>query len=332
MMRRGLGASLLAVGVALMILNIGGFILPIAEHPVASRKHLHKTKLVRPTYQDALQTLSAIDPNLPAEQRIDAANEIIAARIVHYWPKPDKIDPQTMHSFIENWYIAGLQRGEAWLAEKGLAAINIARLGRRDFREILAKGVGLCDTAAMAIVDYLRQSGISAKILALNGHVVAYASMDGRNYIIDPDYAVLIRNVPAPPDRSMPKILAAYREAVRSPEVLLRLEEIYVASPMKLYDIDRYQSRWKRSLIGARIIKWLVPTVLFAMGILLLWDYPMVIRANRPKGRPRRSAVRHEPSSSRRDFPHAPAHGVGEERFQPLLCVCVRHIEQRTPL
>ena len=47
-----------------------------------------------------------------------------------------------MHSFLENWYFATLQRIESWLAKMGVAEIEVARFNRRDFRKILAKGVG----------------------------------------------------------------------------------------------------------------------------------------------------------------------------------------------
>ena len=176
-----------------------------------------------------------------------------------------------MYSFLENWYLAVLQRGEAWLAKRGLAKADIVTVGRRDFRGILAKGIGICDTAAIALVDYLQERGIPAGILALGGHVVAFASAGGRNYIIDPDFGVVVRDVPSPPVRSMDKITAAYRETGRSPKKLLQLEKIYAASPMKLYELDRFQSRWRRLLIRAEIIKWLVPMVLIALGIFFLF-------------------------------------------------------------
>lgn len=267
--RRGLGVGALAAGLSLMALNVGGLILPISEHPIAQRTQIHKTNLVRPSYEATLQALSRVDPKLPTGQRLAAVNQIIAARIVHYWPDPDETDPYVMHSFLENWYMAVLQRTEAFLAKIGLTRIDIARVGRRDFREILAKGVGLCGMTALAVVDYLGERGQPAKILTLGGHVVAYASVDGQNYIIDPDFAVFIPDVPAPPDRSMSKILLAYSEAGYSGKKLALLEKIYAQSSMKLLEADRYQGRWKRALIRARIVKWLVPIMLLGLGAVL---------------------------------------------------------------
>ena len=267
------GVGALAVGLTLMILNVSGLIFPISEHPIAQRTHIHKTRLVRPSYDATREWLSRVDWNLPTDERLAAVNCIIAARIVHYWPDPKETDSYVMYSFLENWYMALLQRAEARLAELGLTKINIARIGRRDFGEILAKGVGLCGTTAFALVDYLGEQGQPAKILALGGHVVAYASVDGRNYIIDPDYGVFIPGVPSPPDRSMSKILAAYSGAGYSAKTLAVLEKIYARSSMKLLEPGRYQRSWKRLLIKASIIKWLVPIVLLGLGAVLVYRY-----------------------------------------------------------
>jgi hypothetical protein len=269
MVRCILGLGALAGGLALLVLNVAGLILPIPEHPRAQHTK-HKKDLVRPSYEDTLQALSRIDRNLPNEHRLALVNRIIAARVVNYWPKPDEVDVNTMHSFLEGWYMALLQRGEAWLAAKGVVKVDLARVGRRDFREILAKGVGICGMSALAVVDYLGEQGQSAKMLALGRHVVAFASANGRNYIMDPTFAVFIPDVPAPPDKSMSKIISAYSEAGYSGRKLASLEKLYSQSSMKLLEVDRFQGRWKRTLVTARVIKWVVPALLIALGIVLL--------------------------------------------------------------
>ena len=269
--RRWLGIGALTAGVILMALNLAGLIIPIPEHPESRRTLLHKTKLVRPSYEATLQALSRIDSHLPIDQRFTAVNEIIASRVVHYWPGRNETDPNVMYSFFENWYLAAIQRIEAWLAKAGLAKIDIARVGRRDFRGILAKGVGLCGMTALAVVDYFREHDQPLKILALGGHEVAYASVDGRNYILDPDYNVFIPDVPAPPARSMSKLIEAYSNAGYSHHSLSKLERIYAQSSMKLLDMEDYQGRWKRSINRARLMKWLVPIVLLGLGGIFLW-------------------------------------------------------------
>src|SRR5262245_23870492 len=210
-MRRALGVGAIIAGLAAFALNVAGLILPIPEHPKARQTSVPRSNLM-PSYHATMEALDHVDPH-PPDQRLAKVNKIIAARIVHYWPDPDETDVDVMYSPFENWYFAAAQRVEAWLAKFGFAQIDIARAGRRDFRSILAKGVGLCGMKALALADFFREQGQAVKILALGGHVVAYASVDGRNYILDPDYNVFIADVPSPPKRSMSKISAAYAKA-----------------------------------------------------------------------------------------------------------------------
>ncbi len=259
------GATLIAVGLFLSTLNVAGLVTAIPEHPIADVK-THKHGLKHLSYADALEALSRIDPGLPANERLARVNEIIAARVVHYWPNPGQTDRRVMHSPLENWYMALVQRAEAWLAKSGLAKIDLARVGRRDHRDILAKGVGLCGMAALAVVDHLNEQGADAKILALGGHVVGYVSLEGRNFILDPDKAVLISDVETPPKRSVPQILAAYANAGYDSARIAKLERIYTKSAMKLLTQERFQGRWRRTLFWANILKWLIPACLLGTG------------------------------------------------------------------
>lgn len=135
----------------------------------------------------------------------------------------------------------------------------------------MAKGVGLCGMAALAVVDYLNAQGHTAKLLPLGNHVVAYASADGRHFILDPDKAVFIADVPEPPERSIPKIVEAYSEAGYKPKKLAQLQRQYEQGPMKLFPADRFQRRWRRTLMATEILKWLLPASLIALGAVLVW-------------------------------------------------------------
>jgi hypothetical protein len=279
---RVVAIAAIILGLLLMTLNIGGVFVPITEHPTASQTRLHKVNLVRPSFQKSLAALNRLG-NSP-EQLIAEANQIVAARIVNYWPEPGESDTHTMHSFLENWVLALVQRGEAWLTDLGLRKTDIARVGRRDFRQILAKGVGLCGMAAIALVDYLQEKGTPAKILVLQHHVVAYVSLPSRNYILDPDHGVVIANVPAPPELSIPKIVAAYQKAGYGQAKVQKIARKYAAQ-MRLYEPARFQNRKRRLLLMANISKWGSPLALIALGGFL------VRRAvAQPRGLPHRPA------------------------------------------
>jgi hypothetical protein len=84
---------------ALTLGLVVGLFITIAEHPAASQEPVHKSNLVRGSYQESLEALSRLDNSLAPEQLVAEANFIIAARIVHYRPTPGKSDPHEMRSF-----------------------------------------------------------------------------------------------------------------------------------------------------------------------------------------------------------------------------------------
>jgi hypothetical protein len=84
-----------------------------------------------------LHALDRIDPNISTQERLEAVNRIVAARIVHYWPRTG------------TWrWCRGPRPGSPRMI---LQRSTFPGLGRRDYREILAKGVGLCGMAALAV-------------------------------------------------------------------------------------------------------------------------------------------------------------------------------------
>ena len=266
---KSLGYAAIAAGLLLNGLNVAGLLRPISEHSFGQGLATHKTNLDRPSYEASLDALSQIDQSLPVEEQFSAVNRIMASRIVHYWPKSHQIDTEVMHSPFENWVMATAQRARA--AARKPAKAEIARIGRRDHKRIMAKGVGLCGMAALAVVDYLNAQGHTAKLLPLGNHVVAYASVDGRHFILDPDKAVFIADVPEPPERSIPKIVQAYSEAGYQPKKLAQLQRQHEQAPMKLFPADRFQKRWRRTLMATEILKWLLPAALIVLGAGLIW-------------------------------------------------------------
>jgi hypothetical protein len=74
-----LASTAIAIGAVLLILNIAGFFIPIAEHPEAAKTHVHKIRLVRPSYQESIEALSHLDKSWPPEQLV--AEQIASLRL-----------------------------------------------------------------------------------------------------------------------------------------------------------------------------------------------------------------------------------------------------------
>ncbi len=82
---------------------------------------------------------------------------------------------------------------------------------------------------------------------------------------------MFIADVPEPPERSIQKIVEAYSEAGYKPKKLAQLQRQYEQGPMKLFPADRFQRRWRRTLMATEILKWLLPASLIALGAVLVW-------------------------------------------------------------
>jgi hypothetical protein len=63
-MKRRIAVIAVALGTVLLIFNIAGLFAPIAEHPAASRKPVHKANLMRLSYQESLEALDRLDESM----------------------------------------------------------------------------------------------------------------------------------------------------------------------------------------------------------------------------------------------------------------------------
>ena len=66
-----------------------------------------------------------------------------------------------------------------------------------DYHRAVERGVGLCSQEAFVLTGILRERGIKADIVGLDGHVVVTAPTDESQqvwWILDPDYGVVIPN------------------------------------------------------------------------------------------------------------------------------------------
>jgi hypothetical protein len=66
-----------------------------------------------------------------------------------------------------------------------------------DYHRAVERGVGLCSQEVFVLTGILRERGIKADIVGLDGHVVATAPVDESQnvwWILDPDYGVVIPN------------------------------------------------------------------------------------------------------------------------------------------
>jgi hypothetical protein len=193
---------------------------------------------------DARAALDALE--VGSTESILRANEIVAAGVAHYWPGPDDHDEAIGCRFVEQ---PDLWLRQRWLAWSGADETELARIRRRervDWRTALKIGVGYCSQQAMVLVGYLRERGVEARVMGIDGHVVAVVDTPDGEWVLDPDYGVAI-----------PMTL---REIAASPQVVREIYGDAGYPEARLVQLTGIYARDKASEYGGRKIGQLTPT------------------------------------------------------------------------
>ncbi|MBX2832010.1 MAG: hypothetical protein KTR23_12860 [Rhodospirillales bacterium] len=219
----------LVAGLFLLALNILSFFyLPerhsstVGETPTKAGIALRESDVVL----DKLLQLTKLEN----EQDIEQLTKLFASGVMHYWPDENGWDNEVLTDFRENWVTALIERIELALLERGLVQKpDYVRRERLDYRNIVAKGVGICSQVSLGVTDFARKLGLNAFTWSLSGHVVSVIGplADGQVYVVDGDYAVYL---PLTPEEivEQPKLIEpAYLDAGYSVDHAEFLASIY---------------------------------------------------------------------------------------------------------
>lgn len=104
-----------------------------------------------------------------------------------------------------------------------------------DYRRAIERGLGLCSQQAVALTEIVRERGMAADIVHLEGHVVARVRTDGSWVVADPYFGVVIPRDIAEIE-SRPEIVAPYYERAGYEASLVRqLVTIYGKADNRIY-------------------------------------------------------------------------------------------------
>jgi hypothetical protein len=183
------------------------------------------------------QVLLALEA-LPVKdaESVARASELVAAGMVHYWPAPGTHDPGLEVGPLEQPDLWMKLRILEWTGSDpdGLAALR--RLERDDWRTALAVGVGYCSQQALVLTGFLRERGVEARTVDLDGHVVTVAATPAGEWVLDPDYGVVLRHPLIEVAGSPELVRAVYGGAGYSRQRVERLVEVYSAGSQADYD------------------------------------------------------------------------------------------------
>ena len=129
----------------------------------------------------------------------------VADGIAHVWDRRHARALRLQVPARENWLL--WLQGELDPTQREYFFIDGARM--------LERGVGMCGHAAHALGELLTDAGVQASLAQLGGHTVVTALVEDREWVLDPDYRVVLprplAELAADPSLAEP----AYTEALR---------------------------------------------------------------------------------------------------------------------
>jgi len=254
-----------SVGLMLLALNVASFFYLPERHSATSGETPTKAGIALLEPDVVLDNLLQIS-KLEDEQDIKLLTNLFASGVMHYWPDENSWDDEVLTDFRENWVTALIERIELELLERGvMQKPDYVRRERLDYRNIVAKGVGICSQVSLGVTDFARKLGINAYTWSLSGHVVSVIGplADGQVYVVDGDYAVYLPLTPEEIVKQPDLIKSAYLKAGYSVEHADFLASIY--GPEGNFEYGTELS-WK-----VVALQWGVPIAILLISMLMLF-------------------------------------------------------------
>jgi hypothetical protein len=199
--------------------------------------------------EDAIRRLEAIDPT--TEEGLVEATRLFAAATLHHWPARGDAAPATSMRFYEDlprWWDMRRARNSGDLDDWR----RLAWLERGRWRSAIRMGVGLCSQHAIAISDYLREKGVRARPFGLDGHVIALVETKGGEWIVDPDFALVMRRPILEAGQDYEGVRQAYLEVGAPPSMASITAATFGPDGNTEYSIDFVGSRTMRHDLWCR--------------------------------------------------------------------------------
>ncbi|MEJ2418378.1 MAG: hypothetical protein P8Y45_15900 [Exilibacterium sp.] len=165
---------------------------------------------------------------------LEYVNYTVSKAIAHYWYDQGVEKYNLRVPFYDNFIL--------YLASY-IAPEYFQKYEFMDYHRALERGVGLCSQAAIVLAEFLRDKGMTAKIVGLTGHVLVTAPVDEQEeewWVFDPDYGV-----------TLPFSLDIKGNTIKSGN-----------------GIEGYGLKWYYLEKSVYLLKWLLPVVLILFGLM----------------------------------------------------------------
>jgi hypothetical protein len=141
----------------------------------------------------------------------------------------------------------------------------------------LRRGYGYCSQRALIVASMLERQQIPGRMVGLSGHVVAMTTLpDGREYILDPDYNVVIPYSLEYISNDMK--IDLFTSYYTDKDKFKTFQFYKTKENNKIYDSPYlYKSKYYKNLYNtAKQIKWAIPIISIAFGVILLFIYKLL--------------------------------------------------------
>ena len=129
-----------------------------------------------------------------------------------------------------------------------------------NIKRIISVGYGLCSQVCILLYLCLKKKNINSKIVGFKGHVLVHMTTNKQDFLLDPDYGVVLNFHPTDVKRNIHRILADYKKKIgedRIKQLKCVFKSNYEYIPEKVI---------KRNIILENIcylLKWLIPFIIF---------------------------------------------------------------------
>ena len=136
----------------------------------------------------------------------------------------------------------------------------------------LERGIGICGDASMVMSQLLDEQGISNKILTFPGHVVVAASFEnGKQYIFDADYGVVIPYSLDEFASNSTEIAKLYSDAGYPLRDFLLFQKIYKRNPSVFNGVQHFITNKYYFEMITYWLKWPLPISMMLFAIFKLY-------------------------------------------------------------
>lgn len=255
---------LLLIGIILLGINLYGLAQPIRKPDLGlgdPREFRFVPEQVW-SYEESMRHVEALSLIPDRDEAVKQSVYVVNQALVHPdWFRVDPVKYRQLIPIWENYFLHFIGRVSD--------LPQYERYHFANYRRSIQRGIGMCGDASMVLSSILDTLDIGNRIISFNGHVIVeYQAADGTWRLADPDFGVLLSADLAQLVEDETQVRQDYLAAGYKEDEVDFLLKSYT-TPYAVFD-DTYHFMTKRYIFeyASYVLKWIVPIVLIALGLL----------------------------------------------------------------